>query len=446
MVRASRSVSSPSATSANVNPADRKLLREQHELLGGTPLEREAARTAILWVLERYRATWNDLIGIISGVSGFNQQPASIWLLPVPGAPDPLELLTGLILQFVDLTDDEVLAVSLWTLHTFLFNQFEATPRLLLVSPVPGCGKTTILRIIKLLGSVPLKTVGISPAAIYHLLDRERRSLLVDEAENLAWMSNRDLRAVIDSGHARDGSITRLRDGEPHSYVTFAPMALASLDRLPLTVIRQSVVIRMKMATRELKRIEMRLEDFDIIRNEIVDWCQGRKLDPDPVLPDALNNRLADNWRVLISIADACSKDWGRKAREVAVRLSQRYSDDDLRLILLSDIKAIFDTKAVDRITMAELVAELIALEGQPWAEYRGVQDDQTPRRLTTGILSNLLRPFGIRSKTIWPPGQRAGQTSAKGYCSTQFAEAWAAYLREYTRTQSSNFKMFAGT
>src|SRR6267378_4021927 len=45
---------------AGVTTDHRHTLREQHELLGGTPEEREIAREAILWILQRYRASWND--------------------------------------------------------------------------------------------------------------------------------------------------------------------------------------------------------------------------------------------------------------------------------------------------------------------------------------------------------------------------------------------------
>src|SRR6266478_6615257 len=172
----------------------------------------------------------------------------------------------------------------------------------------------------------------------------------------MRWLSNRDLRAVVDSGHSREGCITRLRQGEPHSYSTFSPMALATLEKLPLTVIRRSIILRMKMTTRKLKRIELYHDDFDIVRRHIIDWAQGRQLNRDPEMPKQLNNRIADNWRVLIAIADAVGGKWGEIARQVAVRLSARYSDEDLRLILLGDIRTVFDTRRIDRILRVELL------------------------------------------------------------------------------------------
>jgi hypothetical protein len=170
-------ISAPSTMAMNVASIDRKTLREQHELLGGTVKERETARTAILWILERYRASWNDLLGVISDVGNFSSSPTVLILLPVPEAPDPLDILVSFLPQFIDVTDDEVVAIALWILHLFFFEQFETTPRLVLASPVPGCGKTVVLECIELLGKRPLKTDGITPASIYHLIDSQLRSV-----------------------------------------------------------------------------------------------------------------------------------------------------------------------------------------------------------------------------------------------------------------------------
>lgn len=108
-----------SSSISGVSLADKHTLRDQHELLGGSPDEREAARTTILWILERYRASWNDLLGIIADVAPGSLQLDPLILLPVPIAPDPLELLTGFLPSFFDVTEDEYIAISLWILHSF---------------------------------------------------------------------------------------------------------------------------------------------------------------------------------------------------------------------------------------------------------------------------------------------------------------------------------------
>ena len=56
------------------------------------------------------------------------------------------------------------------------------------------------------------------------------------------------LRAVINSGHHCDGTISRCLDGEERSFSTFAPLALAAIGTLPLPILHRSVVFRMERA------------------------------------------------------------------------------------------------------------------------------------------------------------------------------------------------------
>ena len=56
------------------------------------------------------------------------------------------------------------------------------------------------------------------------------------------------------------------------------------------------------------------------------------------------------------------------------------------------------------------------------------------PRKLTQGELARLLRPFGIRPKTIWPAQRRPGDKSRRGYGRAQFAAAHGVPTAEPTR------------
>ena len=56
-------------------------------------------------------------------------------------------------------------------------------------------------------------------------------------------------------------------------------------------------------------------------------------------MPPALRNRAADNWRILISIADSLG--YGEDARAAAVALSADRPDEDAGVVLLTDIRTI---------------------------------------------------------------------------------------------------------
>ena len=91
---------------------------------------------------------------------------------------------------------------------------------------------------------------------------------------------------------------------------------------------------------------------------------------------------------------------------------SRTHRDEDAAVILLADIRRVFYDRAADRLASAVLVAELIGMDDALWADWRGLRDDQQPRRLSQGELARLLAPFGIRPRTIWP--QRRNQKDQK--------------------------------
>ena len=75
-------------------------------------------------------------------------------------------------------------------------------------------------------------------------------------------------------------------------------------------------------------------------------FCSGDvtfELNSDPEMPAKLRNRIADNWRPLISIADSLG--WGEQAREAMSIFAREFQDADAKILLLSDIRKVFDSK-----------------------------------------------------------------------------------------------------
>ena len=75
----------------------------------------------------------------------------------------------------------------------------------------------------------PLKSDSITAASIYHAVDREHPTLLIDEADNLGLAFNGPLRAVLNSGHRRGGKVTRYHGGHARPFSTFSPVAVAAI-------------------------------------------------------------------------------------------------------------------------------------------------------------------------------------------------------------------------
>jgi len=400
--------------------------------------ERENARRKIDDILVRNKWTWNDLPELLrAAASAPEDNRPNDNQAPNPDI-NPFDLVHYILQQYVALTPHEYVAVALWVIHTHAYDRFMVTPRLAVTSPVRGCGKTILLSIISSLAARVLKTDGITPAAIYRLVDAERRTLLVDEADNLGLGSIGPLRAVLNSGHRKGGSITRFVGDRPRQFSTFAPLALAAIGNLPLPVMHRSIVVQIDRhdGARELRRFDENDPALNAIYREICLWAKNCNLAQDPEMPAELRNRQADNWRPLIAIADACRQ--GNAAREAAIAFACKARPG---VILLCNIRALFDAHRVDRLASAAIIEALNGLEDGLWSEWRGIADDQHPHRLSQGELARLLAAFGIRPRTIWPTPRGLQTKSFKGYYRSQFEAAWKSYCSDGTPSQSSNFR-----
>jgi hypothetical protein len=421
-----------------------------HAMLGSSsPKEAENARAKLVKLLAEHRLSWNDLPEILAaikpgGAAGTTTRKASPTSTSAPQV-NVLSLVLVLVEKYVAVTADERMALALWCLHTYVFDRFAITPRLALLSPVRGCGKTTNLRLLELLIEDAFRSDNATPAAIYYTLDHNpRTTLLLDEGDNLGLLRNATLRSLFNAGHIRGGAFDRFVGGWPRKFRVFAPLAIAAIGELPLPLMHRAIVINMQLAP-AASQIE-RLDDTDpawvASRNEIRKWEASCSLASDPEIPSALRNRAADNWRPLLAIADDLGM--GKEARDAAIALSANRSDEDVAVTLLSDLRKIFDALPLsrwgeDRAPGAYLVEALLGLEDTLWTEWRGVNDDRPPRKLTQMQLAQLLRPFRIRPKTIWPAQRRLGDRSARGYLRSQFEAAWASYCPEAdTPAQSS--------
>jgi Protein of unknown function (DUF3631) len=427
-----------------------KLLLKLYRSMG-SPYEEEyaKARKELLKILESEKLTWNDLSRLVAEAEaasardvGNSEPPMSE---PPPGI-SVLDLIHHVMQDYLDLRPEERIAISLWILHAHTFESFKHSPRLIITSPVHGCGKTSALEYIGNLVNAH-RTNNATAATVFRRLDY-RQPLLLDEGDNLGIVFDRVLRSVL-NGFQRGDIVDRYIKGELKSYSTFAPIAVAVIGALPRPLTSRSVVIPMRKSDgkRELKRFDESTDtrEFPLMYGYILNWRDAHKDKlrlADPKMPTELRDRARDVWRPLIAIADTFGLEWGKKARDAAVVLSRGRHDEDIKVTLLRDTRDIFDTLGVDRILSDELVAKLNDLEDGAWSEWRGVRDDQPPHKLTRAEMQHMLRIFGIRPRSVWPIPRRPTSKSRKGYYREDLGLAWAAYCPETgTPAQASNVR-----
>jgi hypothetical protein len=334
------------------------------------------------------------------------------------------------------LTPEERTAVTLWVLHCYVFDRFNVTPRLALLSPVRGCGKTTLLKLLEMLVPNAALADNVTAAALYRILNMplSTPTLLLDEGDNLGLLDNRDLRAVMNAGHRRGGKVWRAGGKMGiRKYDVVAPLAVAAIGTLPLPLTQRCIVIDMHRPDPDasLERLNELNPEFQqamlMLVAELQRWAASCQLNSDPDMAE-LRLRVADNWRVLFAIADDLGR--GALARRAARALSGRQEEDPSVLTLVA-IRETFDAHGVDRISSAVLVEVLHAMEVGMWEDWRGPRDDQQPHRITQNELARLLRGFKIHPRTVWPPGGRQQRgPSSKGYYRRDFEDAWARFCK----------------
>jgi Protein of unknown function (DUF3631) len=316
------------------------------------------------------------------------------------------------------------------------------TPRLNVISPVIECGKSTLLKVLARLVARPELVYRPTEAALAHLVHEQRCTVLFDDVDSLEPAVLRALRGIINVGHDRSGGARifmhkgRLRRQRP-----FTPLAIASVGPLWPAAMSRGVILNMVRYPAGPERL-FDIDDtgdLDIVYSHVRRWAHDVVLERRPVMPEGVTGRLADNWRVLIAIADACGPVWGARARDAAVFFGAQ-PDEPVLTTLLLDILAVFDKLETDRLASKILVRELLAMEDALWQEWRGLDGRERRRRLTQASLASALRTVRIFSRTIWPRPRTPTSKSAMGYLRSDFEQAWDAYCRN-TATQPTAAK-----
>jgi uncharacterized protein DUF3631 len=330
-------------------------------------------------------------------------------------------------------------AVTLWVAHTHLIDCFENTPRLALLSPEPGSGKTRSLEVLELLCPDPMHVLNASPAAIFRTIQRQRPTLLLDEVDTVFTRKGKDdehadLRGLLNSGYRAGATIPRCV-GPRHDvelFPTFCAVALAGLGDLPDTLMTRSVVIRMRRRapgeTVEPFRRRLHRYDGEDLRDRLTDWTEQvrDKVTGDyPDLPTGITDRPADVWEALISLADAADGEWPKRARAACVELvkaAQSTDSGSLGVRLLADLQTVFSTSQDLLGTAPHLFTETIlerlrAIDEAPWSDLKG-------KPLDSRGLANRLKGYGVKSKKV-----RVGKMTRQGYSAEDLHDPWRRYL-----------------
>jgi putative DNA primase/helicase len=353
---------------------------------------------------------------------------------PWPEPVDGDSLLRDIIRRIcchVVITDDGALTIALWIMLSWVHDEIAIhSPILNINSAEPESGKSTTMGLIAFLMPKCIASVEASEAPLYRAIKRWQPSFAFDEFDNiLADDDKAALRSVINSGHTRGQAVLRCvtDDHTPELFSTFAPKAIGMCGRkLPPPTLSRCIFVELRRRRKDEHFEKFKhVDDSELadLRRRLRRWAMDNEdtlRNANPSMPDELQNRRADNWRIQFAIADLAGLDWGDKARAAATKIEGKADNRTIGVRLLADIKALFDADPEAHcMHSATIVAGLAEDPEKPWAEFtRG-------KPLTQNRLAKLLGTYEITSQTVTPPGLK----DAKGYYRSQFEDVWSYYL-----------------
>jgi hypothetical protein len=289
----------------------------------------------------------------------------------VPGEFDPIEIMLNLFEQArAKLTPEQEIVVALWDVHTYVYDHYRHTPRLVFRSYDAGCGKTALMSLLDqtVANSFPISDTTAA-TIYYHLRDNPCSTILIDEGEHnpALWSGDKLLLNIFDSGHRQGGFATvgRVISGKPVRFPTFAAYALAYVEdkhKLPVQSLSRAIVIEMMENAEGRDEFDLQHPLLGRFRAEMPVWGSTFKRPENVSFPKKFAGRVLDNWRVLIEIGDVLGYVNTTRAAALAIQ------------------------GAIDA----------------RWSVFFGIEGTRDPHPLTASELYRLLRRKGIKPRTIW--------------------------------------------
>lgn len=348
------------------------------------------------------------------------------WPEPILDAPALFHQVAERFTLRIVLPDGGAPAVVLWLAHTHVLPAFHLTPRLNLLSPRGGCGKTTTLELLATMVPRPFSIDNLRPAVLFRVVHLQQPTLLLDEVDTYLRRMT-ELRGLLNAGH-RSGSHAYRCEGPGKAirgFRAYAAAALAGIGTLPPTLRDRSIRIPLVEAKpgevqSPFDRGNTQLENE--LGRKVARWAKDNFAAikaARPPLPKTAHNRLADNWRPLLALAHVIGGDWPARAVAAFDALNTQPPVEDTGLILLGDIRQVFTQCALPRLFSADLVNALCALPNRPYADSWGRNGNA--RRLDEPALARALSPYGVR-----PHYLRIEGAHARGYDLADFTASFA--------------------
>jgi hypothetical protein len=408
---------------------------------GSTEHERKEGERAMDAWLKRHRKKRIDIQPILAQAAADEaaRQPQAAQPDPRDSAQHPYDdprftpagVVYGLTEMYLAMEPHVRVIYTLYIIATHIYPRFRIIPRLALVSEQPDSGKTVALDVAKCMMLRSNPDVLSTGAAVVDFIDEGPGTIGLDEIDLLDAEAQKYVLLLWNVGHKRGATRALMVKGRRVRRKLSCPMMAAGLGSfLKAAQLTRTFVLEMQRYTEETKpELEFDDEhtgDLDIVYSYLSQWAPKAKLKLNPAMPPRVIARDADNARVLLSVADACGTEWGRRAREAIVFLLEKAKTERPQIVFIRHGLAIFDMLEISAIKGTRFHQELkrLDLPDARWTRYRGPSGMDVAHPITPDERAKLAAMVGIVSKKVNPPGSK----QFRGYTRAQFEEADRIY------------------
>lgn len=334
--------------------------------------------------------------------------------------------------QYVVLSEDQAVVLAAWILHTWTCEAAETTPYIHITAPERECGKSRLMETLAVLAFNPVRSGGMTAAALVRCIDAKSPTIFLDEMDTQLSGDkeySETMRGILNEGFRKGGKFYKVggKNNEVRELNAFCPKCFAGIGKLPETVSSRSISIEMRRKTDAEKVKPLRQRDIEAlaqpIRARLERWKMrgvANQLEGShPAAIDSLGDRQNDICEPLLAIGETAGGDWLHRLTRALVALLKTNLNENVSVgvRLLEDIRCIFTERNAEKIFSKELAVALCEFEGRPWADWNrgdGIKPNDVARQLAK---------YGIHPQKV-----SIGTDKLQGYRSEVFEDAWKRY------------------
>lgn len=274
-----------------------------------------------------------------------------IWLLP--GKPikststEVFDKLNGFFRDALVLREHEYDILCLWTMASWLVDDFRTCPYLALIAP-KSSGKTQVMEAIHQTAYRAFTTTSVTPAALFRSIELWNITLCIDEAQdiiNSKTEAGQAIYACLLSGYKRGMPALRSGDGSndfmPESFNVFGFKAFSGTKLVLPTLESRSIAFEMRRA--KPKNILIDEEEATELRSMLLYYRFSHLNRTKCIMPDCDSGRLVELFTPLYTVAAGLDCD---AALDLTVdRMSHRDEEEEIQSTEGRIMQAIFDLK-----------------------------------------------------------------------------------------------------